>query len=124
MGTPKPLSEYPLEYGESFLQACREPVVIECGSKGDASLLRARLYAFKRAIYYDPYAMPAVTLIAGLVKFSIDDNKLIIDRKNMLEDKISEALRKSQRPARTEVPSVPRRNDADNEQDLCTEVLP
>lgn len=121
MGTPKPLSEYPLQYGESFYQACREPVVIECESITDASLLRARLYAFRRAIFDDPYTMPLVTLFAGLVKFSIDGNKLIIDKKNMLEDKISEALRKS---TRTEVSSVPRRDNADDGEAVQAEVLP
>lgn len=121
MPTSKPLSEYPLQYGESFIQACREPVVIECEDPTDASLLRARLYAFRRAIFDDPYTMPAITLVAGLVKFSIDGNKLIIDKKNMLEDRISEALRKS---TRTEVSTVSRRDDAHDEQAVPAEVLP
>ena len=123
MPTVKDVSEYPLEYGNAFLQACREPVSVPCESEDEASLLRSRLYAFRRAVWEQPYILPKVTLVASLVKFRLDGPTLILEGKNITEDRVSEALRKSiRRPTSPDLSTLPRQHDADDSEDVPGEV--
>lgn len=120
MPTAKDILDYPVEYGESFIKACREPVIIPCNSKDEAALLRARLYAFRNSVFASPYTLPKVTLLASLIEFRIVGESLIINKKDSMEDRISDALRKS---TRAQVPAFPRQHDDNNEQNMSAEVL-
>ena len=112
MATPRPFDSYPAEYTQLFIDASSSKVTILCTDASEASRLRNRLYAFRRALLETPEKAPAAALIAGTVQLAIEANKLIASPLEPLVSNIQKAL-----PDGKSSPTLPRRDrqhDADN----------
>lgn len=112
MATPRPFDSYPAEYSQLFLDAASREVTILCKTQDEASRLRNRLYAFRRALLATPDKAPAAALIAETVQLAIKDTKLIASPLEPLASTLQKAL-----PDGKSSPTLPRRNrqhDTDN----------
>lgn len=92
MATPRPVKNYEYKYIKLFEEAGRRKVEIDCDSRKDALTLRRYLYSVRDALLAEPEVYPIPSLLSSLVRFRIEETKLIAEPERDAGAAIEEAL--------------------------------
>ena len=105
MPTPRHVKNYPIELIKLFERAGRQRVVIEYKSEEEALAQRNYLYTVRRALLNQPEFYPIPSLLAGLVRFTIEGHLLIAEPATDANEEIKKALEDA--PSSNSNPKLP-----------------